>query len=125
MATNIGVLTTRGITELAKWLGETGVVLAQIGYGSGTTAAAASDEALEAEIGRGDATIVQAGYYMYMRYKITNSTGEDIFPSEMGIFNLNGMLIWRGVIIAACRRTVADGDTWQGTVYLMPGTGAY
>lgn len=123
-----GAFTIYGRLELSRWLAETGVNPIYLEYGTGTTAPNEADSALEAAVERALATTIQrTGVQLDLRKTFTNSDEDDVVPSEIGIWTAltGGVLIYRGVIALACRRTVAEDETWELIVYLPIVAGSY
>lgn len=121
MAANDGAYTLYGLAEIARWAGETGVNPIYLEYGTGTTAATKNDIELEAPVERALATTLKrTGVQLELRKTWTNNTGAIVVPSEVGIWTAlaGGILLYRGVVNAACRRNWDDGETWELIMYL-------
>ena len=128
MPNNTGTMVDVGLAHLAKALAETADPTYFIAYGTGTTASTALDTKLETEVQRLQATTVsRTNQTLTLKVTFTNSSGDDVVPSEVGVFTAltGGILIYRGDIISGCRRTVADGETWEPTIYLVGANGSF
>lgn len=123
----IGVIPYWARTKIAEMLTDsTADHVYYIAWGTGTTAAAATDTTLETEIERAAATITDYGdgYTLYAIKAFTIAAAYTGYAaSEAGVFDADGNLIYRGLFsmdgYTASARTVSTGDILQVKLYLI------
>lgn len=127
MAISTGILTTAGITALAKTLySSTADHALYLAYGTGTTAAVAGDTELENEIDRAAATTVEKTGSTFRAHK-DFVIAEDCTVSEIGLFDSadGGNMIYHGIAGSSCRNALIIGDTYDGEVVITPEQGTF
>ena len=127
MAISTGILTTAGITALGKMLySSTADHALYIAYGTGLTAATASDTEMEEEVSRVAADTVEkssSSFRIHHNFTLLESNT----LSEVGVFTAleGGTMLYHGIAGSSCRHAALADDILDTELLLTPEQGSF